>query len=293
MGLTLYALTLIVVAALGYAGTDLLRKLLMARMRALPLLFFITAGPVPLFAAWLAYDGGVQLRSGYLVPGGTSVLLNIFANLAFLEALRRSPLSSTIPYLSFTPVFTTLLAVPLLGEKPTPLQLAGIAVVVAGAFRLSRGSAAGEAEQSAWRSFWQEKGSVLIVGVALVWSLAVPLDKLAMASSSPAFHGLVLNAGIAVATLLTLVWRGRSDELRVPREHWGRLLLLVLLSMVALALLLVAFTVAWVGAVETFRRAIGSVMALALGRWFFAERITLNKVIAVVLMTAGVALILL
>lgn len=289
--LSLYALTLIVIGSLGYAGTDLLRKLLMARMRPLPLLFYVTAGPAPLFAAWVAWEGGVELQPGYLLPGGTSMLLNVVANLAFLEALRRSPLSATIPYLSFTPVFTTLLAVPLLGERPTAQQLLGVAVVVAGAYRMSLSSAGRGRDGSAWALFWQEKGSVLMVGVALVWSLAVPLDKLAMASASPAFHGLALNLGIAVATLLTLVGQGRTAELRVDGRQWALVLLLVLLSMAALAVVLVALTVAWAGAVETFRRAIGSVLALLLGRWVFGEPITLAKAIAVGLMTLGVALI--
>ena len=290
MGLSLYALALIVVGSFAYAATDLLRKLLAAEIRPLPLLFFITAGPAPLFAAWLALAGGSEIDAGYIVPGGVSVALNVVSNVAFLEAVRLGQLSTTIPYLSLTPVFTTLLAVPLLGERPAPVQLLGILVVVVGAFRLSTGG--GDAAVGG-ASAHDRKGMLLMVGVALLWSLAIPLDKLAITSSSPAFHGLVLNLGVAVATLGLLAARGRLGELRVPRVHWVRLLVLVVLSMAALALMLVALTLTWAGLVETLKRAIGSVLALALGRWFFAERVTAAKVVAVGLMSGGVALILL
>ena len=82
----------------------------------------------------MAWDGWSPPTSEYWLPGLTSVGLNWVANLAFLRALALSPLSVTIPLLSLTPVFTALLAIPLLGETPTALQSAEILAVVAGAF---------------------------------------------------------------------------------------------------------------------------------------------------------------
>ena len=126
----------------------------------------------------------------YWLPGLGSTIINVAANLAFIEAVRRSPLSLTIPLLSLTPVFTTLLAIPLLGEIPETRQWLGIAAVVVGAFwlNLSRGSIS---LRNAWEAFGREPGSRLMVAVALMWSLAMPLDKMAVGAAG-------LEAGAAV-----------------------------------------------------------------------------------------------
>jgi drug/metabolite transporter (DMT)-like permease len=55
----------------------------------------------------------------------------------YMVAIRDSALSLTLPYLAFTPVFTVLSAWLLLGEQVTAQGLAGIALVVLGAYGLN------------------------------------------------------------------------------------------------------------------------------------------------------------
>jgi drug/metabolite transporter (DMT)-like permease len=59
----------------------------------------------------------------------------------------------------------------------------------------------------------------------------------------------------------------------------------------ALVLLLKAYALVWVGFVETVRRAVNSVLALAFGRWILGETVSPAQIVAVVLMSLGVALI--
>ncbi len=63
--------------------------------------------------------------------------LEIAAMALYLAAIRDHPLSLTLPYLAFTPVFVSLVAFVLLGERVTPGGAAGIALVVAGAWLLN------------------------------------------------------------------------------------------------------------------------------------------------------------
>ena len=293
MSVSILAILLVVGCAVGYSLLDLLRKLLTVHIRPLPLLFLLAAGPVPVFLFWWVIEGQMQVMPGYWIPGLSSALLNIGANLAFLEAVRVSPLSLTIPVLSLTPVFTTLLAVPLLGETPEPFQFLGIIVVVAGLFRLHWDGGRDSSLASTWRDFLQEKGSPLMVLTALFWSLSLPLDKLAMANSSPAFHGLVLHAGVALGVLAILVGKGRIGELRGWSQHGFLVFLNVAVGTVALVLVLLAITQTWVGFVETLKRGIGSVLAIVWGALFFDEKPSLRVLLAVLVMAAGVAVILL
>ncbi len=281
-----------VVSALAYSAVDVSRKILVERVRPMPLLCVFSLGSAPLFALWWGWLGNYEVGAGYWLPGGVSVVLNIVSNVLFLEAVRVSPLSVTIPMLSLTPVFTTLLGVPMLGEVPSPSQAVGIALVVVGAFAINLGIGDGLSPLRAWRSLCRESGSLLMAIVALLWSVATPLDKLAMGHASPAFHGLALNAGVGVGVLLLLIGRGRTHELRLPSGTRWTAVGSIAGSTLAIGLYLVAISHLWVGLVESLKRGLGSAGALGLGRLLFRERIGRAQIMAVGLMIVGVVLVL-
>ena len=291
MTVTVLAATLTIGCAVAFSLADLLRKLLAERARPLPLLLAMSAGMAPVFLVWWLWQGGGGPGAGYWLPGLGSVILNLLANLAFLQAVRIAPLSLTIPVLSLTPVFTTLLAIPVLGEVPSSRQLAGVVLVVAGVLWLNSGAGRGVSLGNLWRSLWHEKGSQLMVMTALFWSLAMPLDKIALAASAPPFHGLALNAGVAAGALLVLAARGQTGELRRLSAHGGLLALIVIVGAVALVLILLAIPLVWIGFIETMKRGLGSFLALVWGRLFFAESVTGRKLVAVAVIAVGVALI--
>jgi drug/metabolite transporter (DMT)-like permease len=292
MTVSLLAAALAIGCALAFSVADLLRKMLAERMRPLPLLVAMSAGMAPFFLGWWVWQGGGGgPGAAYWLPGLGSVVLNLAANLAFLEAVRIAPLSLTIPVLSLTPVFTTLLAVPLLGEVPSGRQLAGVVLVVAGVLWLNSGAGEGAALGRLWRSLGRERGSQLMAATALLWSLAMPLDKMALAASGAPFHGLALNSGVALGALLVLAGRGRLADLGRLRGRWGVLILLIVVGAAALVLILLAISETWIGFIETMKRGLGSFMAVVWGRLFFAEAVTARKLVAVGVIAAGVALI--
>lgn len=291
--LTPAALVLIVACTLFWSGYDLTRKLLVDRMRPTPLLFLLTVGQAPLLLAWAAVDGLAAPGPGYWVPATGSVVLNIVANLAFVHAFKVAPISLTIPLLSLTPVITTLFAVPLLGELPSAVQWAGILLVVAGAFVINLpGAPAAEPAAAGAPPLGRgrQRGALLMVVVAVCWSLTSPFDKLALEAASAPVHGFVLCAGVAAGVFVILALQRRVGEVRqIERAPWLLVLSLVL-SAFALAFQLLAIRVVWVSLVETLKRGFGNVAALAYGRFLFGEPITAAKVAGVLLITAGVAL---
>jgi drug/metabolite transporter (DMT)-like permease len=198
-----------------------------------------------------------------------------------------APISITIPLLSLTPAFTALAAIPLLGELPTPRQDAGIALVVGGAVVVHLRRDVALADRAAAR-----RGALLMVLVALCWSVTPALDKLAVRASSAGLHGFVLCAGVAAAVLVILVARGRLGETREAARMPGTVAVALVLSALALGLQLVAIQLVWVSLVETLKRGLGNLAALAYGRWLLGEAISRLQVAGVGLMAAGVALIL-
>ncbi|HKH48844.1 MAG TPA: DMT family transporter [Thermoanaerobaculia bacterium] len=292
MTLTLGALLLVLACSFAWGGCDLSRKLLAGKIRPQPLVVLITTAAVPIFLGWTLIDGLPEVQISYWAPALASVALNVGANLAFFGALRSSALSVAIPLLSLTPVFTTLLAIPMLGQQPSGLQMAGILLVVAGAFALSLPEDDPLSPAGAWQAWRTDRSALWMVLVAFCWSLTVPLDKLAMDRASGPLHGLVLNFGVGLVVALVLVAQRRTGDLADVRKAPLVFLFGVVISAVALGLQLIAIQTVWVSLVETLKRGIGNGMAVLLGRLVFQEAITFRKIAAVGLMVVGVALIL-
>ncbi len=298
MSIPLFPLLLVIASSLGWAGLDLLRKLLVREISPMALLFAQTLGTAPLFAVWtLAVGAATPPAEGYWTPALASVLLNLFANIFLLEGMRIVPLSVSVPLLSLTPVFAALLAIPMLGERPSPANALGILLVIAGAIwlhgqpRSGTALAVGKAAADADRRR-QLRGALFVALTALLWAMTVPLDKLALTRAAGPFHGTVLNGGVAVAVLLVLLCRRQVGDLAPVRRLPGLYVLSLIVSCLALGLQLLALPLIFVGTIETLKRGIGNFMALIFGWIFFGEAVTLLKVLALALMALGVGLIL-
>lgn len=287
MSTPLIPLLFVVVSSLGWAGFDLLRKLLLEKVPPVSLLFLLAAGSGALFGVWTAVDGAFQPGPGYWAPALTAVGLNIAANLLLLQGMRIAPISVTVPLLSLTPAFATLLAIPLLGERPTGRGVLGILLVIAGAVWLHW-----QPRSESVHNSGALKGALMVAATALCWSMTIPLDKMAVERAPAQFHGFFLNMGVAAGVLVVLLVQGRLGEVGQVRAVPGLLALALVVSSGALALQLLALPHVYVGTVETLKRGIGNFMALLSGRIFFGEAVTPVKLLAVVLMAIGVGLIL-
>lgn len=289
MSTSWFALTLAFAAAIGWSVFDLLRRFLSERMTAWALVVWVTVGALPVVAVW-GVTGGWWIEEGYLAPGLGSTALNVAANFAYFRSFQLAPLSVTLPMLSLTPVFSTLLGALFLGERLAVRALVASALVVGGALLLSaRRSADGG---RGGRRFRLERGSLLMGLVAACWSGTLLLDKFALRHAGPASHALVLNAGVALAGLAVLIGTRRLGELAAVREHAGLLTVSVVFGVLALGCQLQALRALPIGGVETLKRGVGALMAVVWGRAFFDEPVTPVKLVAVSVLVGGVALLL-
>jgi drug/metabolite transporter (DMT)-like permease len=291
MTISLLSVSMVVAVGMLYGVFDLLRKRLTTALPAASMLVWLALGQVPLFALVVWRSESVAIDSAYWLPGLLSIGINIVANLAFLRALEIASLGVTIPLLSLTPAFATLLSVRVLGELPSGLQMTGVLLTVAGAFALNFDPGEGATPAGVWRSLVRERGSLLMIGVALCWSITPAFDKLAVEASGVYTHGLLLNGGVGLGALVWLAATGRAATLKPRRAVSGLLILAAVVGFTALVLLLTSYATVWVGLVETLRRAVNSFLALAFGYWLFGDGIRRGQVVAVLLMTLGVALL--
>lgn len=98
-----------------------------------------------LTACCVVFRGKVWLHDAYLMSNNrtfltstiTSAILKMSSSLLYQQAVKVSPLSQTVPYLAFTPVFLLAVAYFVVGEVPTANGIVGVAVVALGAFALN------------------------------------------------------------------------------------------------------------------------------------------------------------
>lgn len=244
-----------------------------------PLLFLrpLPALP-PAFWGWMAA----------LVP------LELLAMWLYVLAIRDSPLAQTLPYLAFTPVMATLTGAVLLGETVSPAGLAGILLVVAGAYLLNL-DGAGKAGRPAWLQpllcIVGERGSRLMLAVAAIYSLTSVMGKAALQYMAPETFGpfywslmglvsVVLFAG-RNPRALSVVWRRPFWHLMVG----GLMAVMVLTHFMALARVEVAYML-------SVKRT-SLLFGILYGALLFRERQLRRHFLAGTLMCAGVAIILL
>ena len=107
--------------------------------------------------------------------------LDILAFWLYVRAITLAPLSRTLPYLSFSPVFTLLSGYVLLGEAISARGALGIGLIAAGAWCLNLAPSRG------WRGIiapfgavLAEQGTRLMLMAALLFSLTATIGKAAL-----------------------------------------------------------------------------------------------------------------
>jgi drug/metabolite transporter (DMT)-like permease len=168
-----------------------------------------------------------------------SIPINIVAYILYLYAIKLSPLSLTVPFLAFTPVFMILTGFLVLNEKINIWGGLGVGFIVLGSYILNFK----EIRYGLLKPFTallHEKGSWMMLIVALVFSFAAVIGKKAMLHSSPLYFSyyffLVFNITILAALFIT-----RQSSLRKVLQHprkgsWLGALLMIHISFHGLAI---------------------------------------------------------
>ena len=297
-------------SALCWSSVDIARKQLVRKMRAttalvglmlgqvvflLPLLLMTELGAKPEVdhpAVDLFFFSIPEFTTTYFLYACSTITLNLAANLLFLHAVSISPLSLTTPYLALTPVFSAILAYLVLGQVVAGWGIVGILVVCLGAFFLNPGSK-DDGPLAPLKALWSERGSLYMVLVALVWSITPILDREASMRTGAVWHTGFLAFGIGMALTIILCVRGKGREtLEDFKNAPVFLMLCAFLLLAAMALQLASYDYVAIAYVETFKRALGVIGAMAAGMIFFGEKDIGRRFIGAAVMVVGVAMVL-
>lgn len=220
--------------------------------------------------------------------------LELFAMWLYMAAIRDHPLSLTLPYLAFTPVFVIGVAWILLGERVSAQGAAGVFLVVAGAWVLN----SGHARWREWRSWGlpfaailYEPGSRMMLAVAAIYAVTATLGKGAMRHLPPETFGAFYFALLGLVVVVLIVLPQPQVLRRLIDRRWPVLAVGALIGIMVYThfLALQQVEVAYMIAVKR----VSLLFGILYGAWLFNESGLASKLPAGALMLTGVLLILL
>ena len=192
--------------ALLTASQDAWVKRCFAGLSMYDMLAFPMAYSLPLFCLVLPFVPVPPLDRTFFVYSLAGIPVNLIGFLLHMRAIQISPLSLSMPYLAFTPVFIFITGFVILGEVASVWGVIGVCVIVAGAYVLNIEPEV-YSPLSPFIAFGREKGSMLMLLVAFIYSFGAVVGKKAIQHSSVMFFttcfflvfNLVCLAGLLVS----------------------------------------------------------------------------------------------
>ncbi len=175
-------------------------------MFAIPLLYSL-----PLAAVTLLFVEVPSLDPVFFWAFCISLPFNAVPFFLYIRAIQISPLSLTVPYLAFTPVFMIGTGWLVLGELPDAWGIGGIAVVCLGSYVLNI-DPENPSLLAPFRAVLTETGSWLMVIVSFIFSISAVFGKLAIVHSSALFFQMSF---FVVLNLLILGLFAAMGKIRV------------------------------------------------------------------------------
>lgn len=165
-------------------------------MFALPLFYML-----PLSLITLLFVSVPPLDRVFAWSFAASIPLNAIPYTLYMKAIRGSPLSLTVPYLAFTPVFMIGTGYIFLAETPDIWGVAGIIAVCAGSYTLN-------VDVKNWTllrpltAVFRESGSWIMLIVAFIFSFSAVIGKLAILHSSVMFFQMSFFATLSIVLVV-------------------------------------------------------------------------------------------
>jgi len=203
----------------------------------------------------------------------------------YFTALKISPMSLCVPFLSFTPVFLIPTGYIILGQVPSPLKAVGVLLIVAGSLVMHR-KLFSEGLMAPVKAVIREKGSRYMLLVSFIFAITNPIDAKLVLMSDVFTEAFSYGIGLSISFWLMARFRG-GDLGAAARGNWKWISLAALSDAVSLLFQLASYTYIAVVIVVSIKRA-GIILAVLSGWLFFHEREITDKVIASSVMFCGV-----
>jgi uncharacterized membrane protein len=209
-------------------------------------------------------------------------------SVAYMKAVKLSPLTEVLPMMAFNPIFTALLAFVFTGRGLSLLGWFGIFLISLGIYAVNlKPEIVRMGVLSPLQAAFTSKGSRYMLLVAFLWSIGAYLSQWRVAGSDPLFSTLTSGlVGITMTPLLALALRKPIRLTSYLKSGWSLLPIGIFYYLANLlsSYALLTGPVAYVFAIKR-----GSIVASAItGKYIFKEKLFTAKVIGLFLIIGGI-----
>ncbi len=242
-----------------------------------------------LFIVWLSIPTP-ELDGKFYVSFFTALPIELIALVLYIKALKYSALSLTLPFLSLTPIVLIVVSFVILGERVSMRGGAGIFLIAAGSYALNSGEIR-KGLMEPFRAITREKGSLMMIAVAVLYSITSTLGKRAIEHSSAIFFGTTYFMALTLLFSPLALTMGRRELTWFTADRKSMRILIVaglmngimiMTHMTAMSLTNVAYMIAV--------KRISLLIGVCYGYFFFKEDIR-TRLPAAFLMLAGFVLV--
>ena len=280
--------TLSLLTALAVATHDAWVKKFFSDLSTYEMLAYPMIYSLPLLVLTLPFVPVPPLDSIFFSAFLISLPINGIGFFLHLRAIQVSPLSLTLPYLSFTPVFMILTGALVLDELPNAWGICGIGIICAGGYILNL-TPGRHSVLAPLKGVFQEKGSWLMLIVAFAYSLGAVFGKQAIMHSSPLFFAITFFTMLNML-LLALFRVGGKIKLQsfYARRQKGIIAGLLFFAHILLHAFAISLTKA---AYMISVKRLSVIIGLIYGGAVFKEKNLMVRTIGTLLMVSGAVVI--
>jgi len=246
---------------------------------------------VSLFAMPLIFFTGIpEIKPAFYYSIIIASVIDVIAAWCFLNAIASTQLAKTFPLVAFTPIFLLGISFLILGELPSILGLAGILLIVCGAYLL-RAESIKVGILEPIRLLLKEKGQRHMLMAAFLFSFLAVFFKKAILNSSPFF---AFGATQVLSTLFLTVFFLKKKTLVVlfkkTVDNFKLLFAASVVGFLAGLTLFAAFKLGLAAYVVSVKRS-SILFTIILGYIFFKEDHLIRSLIIGSIMVLGIFLI--
>ncbi len=280
--MTALALALVLSSAVLHATWNLIAKRVQAGTPFLFLIYVVGAVAYAPFAIALLLIAHPVLGWWVIAFVAMSIVLQTVYFGTLTAGYRAGDLSLVYPIARATgPLLATLGAIAVLGERPSPLAIAGALAIVAGAIVLT-----GDPRSLRARGAGRAVGYALLTGVVIALYTLWDKTAVAVALIPPLVYDWLTIGGQAVA-VAPAAYRQRAEVARIWNERRGAVIVVGIISRLSYLLMLTALAISPVSYVAPARE-IGILFGTLLGTRVLAEGQGSRRLVGAAGMVLGV-----
>jgi len=246
---------------------------------------------VSLFSLLLIFFTGVpEIKPAFYYSIIVASVIDVIAAWCFLNAIASTQLAKTFPLVAFTPTFLLGTSFFILGELPSILGLAGILLIVCGAYLL-RAESIKVGVLEPIKPLLKEKGQRHMLMAAFLFSFLAVFFKKAILNSSPFFaFGVTQLLSTLFLTTLFLKKKTLGALFKKTADNFKLLFIASIVGFLAGLTLFTAFQLGLAAYVVSVKRT-SILFTIILGYIFFREDHIIRNLLIGSIIVSGIFLI--